>query len=100
MLLLSLWFLVKEKYSVSGVFLGLSVATKIYPIVVFPVLFAYIKGWKNRLWFTLSAGLSGALTFVPILILSWTTNSGATGSSTQNISSLGLFDSLYDPPLL
>jgi len=95
LLLLAVWFLVGQKYSISGAFLGLAVAAKIYPIVVFPILFAYIKGWKNRLWFTLSAGLSGALTFVPILMLSWTTNSGEIGSVSQSSPTLGLFDSLF-----
>ncbi len=92
LLLISLWALVNQKNIISGIFLGLSVATKIYPIVVFPILFLYVKGWKNRLWFTLSAGISGALTFVPILLLSWTKDSGGTSTSG---STLGFIESLF-----
>lgn len=95
LLLLSLWFLIDQKYRISGIFLGLSIATKIYPIVVFPILFAYIKGWKNRLWFTFSVGLSAAITFIPILLLSWTTNSGGTGGTSQSGSTLGFIESLF-----
>ncbi len=95
LLLIALWFLINHKYSISGIFLGLSIATKIYPIVIFPILFAYIKGWKNRLWFTISVGFSGALTFVPILLLSWTTNSVGTGGASQISSTFGLFESLF-----
>ena len=92
LLLISLWALLNQKNIISGIFLGLSIATKIYPIVIFPIIFVYIKGWKNRLWFTLSVGLSGALTFVPILLLSWTTNSGGTSPSG---STLGFFESMF-----
>ncbi|MCK5388908.1 MAG: DUF2029 domain-containing protein [Candidatus Thorarchaeota archaeon] len=95
LLLISLWALLNQKNIISGIFLGLSIATKIYPIVIFPILFVYIKGWKNRLWFTLSVGLSGALTFVPILLLSWTTNSGGTGGTTISGSTLGFVESLF-----
>ncbi|MFW9843614.1 MAG: glycosyltransferase 87 family protein, partial [Candidatus Thorarchaeota archaeon] len=95
LLLISLWFLINDKYSMSGIFLGLSIATKIYPLVIFPILFAYIKGWKNRLWFTISVGVSGALTFVPILVLSWFTNSNGTGSASHTGSTIGFLESLF-----
>ncbi|MCK4568236.1 MAG: DUF2029 domain-containing protein, partial [Candidatus Thorarchaeota archaeon] len=95
LLLLSLWSLINQKYSISGIFLGLSVATKIYPIVLFPIIFVYIKGWKDRFWFTFSAGLSVALTFIPILLLSWTTNSGGTSGTSQSDSTGSIFESLF-----
>ncbi len=93
LLLISMWFLINQKYSISGIFLGLSIATKIYPIVIFPILFVYIKGWKDRLWFTFSVGLSVALTFIPILLLSWTANSGAPSQSGG--STLGFIESMF-----
>lgn len=92
LLLISLWALINEKYSISGIFLGLSIATKIYPIVIFPILFVYIKGWKKRLWFTFSTALSVALTFIPILLLSWISDSGGTSPSG---STLGFFESMF-----
>ncbi|MHA2383151.1 MAG: glycosyltransferase family 87 protein [Candidatus Thorarchaeota archaeon] len=95
LLLLALWFLLQQRYRISGAFLGLAVATKIYPLVVFPILFTYIKGWKNRLWFTFSMTLSGFLTFVPIPLLAWTTDIGGAGGTSQSVSTTGLFESLF-----
>jgi hypothetical protein len=95
LLLLALWCLMHQKYGATGGFLGLAVATKIYPIVVFPILFAYIKGWKNRLWFTFTAALSGALTFVPILILASIGNPSGSGSTSQSIIASDFFQSLF-----
>ncbi|MFW9871347.1 MAG: glycosyltransferase family 87 protein [Candidatus Thorarchaeota archaeon] len=95
LLLLALWFLLQRKYVISGVFIGLAAATKIYPLVVFPILFTYIKDSKNRLWFTISAILSALLTFVPFPLLAWTTNLNGTSSGSQSNGALGLFESLF-----
>lgn len=95
LLLLALWFLLQKKYYGSGVLLGLATATKIYPIVVFPILFAYIKGWKNRIVFTISTLVAGALTFAPLILISWIYSPAGTGSSSLSNSAGGLFNSLF-----
>ncbi len=94
-LLLALWFMMQKKTKISGIFLGLAVATKIYPIVVFPILFIYVKGWKNRFWFTISAGVTSALTFAPIFLLTGIYNSSGGSGASINISVQGLFESLF-----
>jgi hypothetical protein len=95
LLLLALWFLLRKKYRASGALLGLAAATKIYPLVVFPILFAYIKEGRDRLWFTISAAVSGALTFVPIILVSFLGGTGGTGSSSSGNAPGGLFESLF-----
>lgn len=93
-LLLALWFLLKKRYSMSGVFLGLAIATKIYPLVVLPILFAYIKGWNERIRFTVSTIVTSALTFVPILIVTVINYSSETVFSSISNSIGGFIDSL------
>jgi len=94
LILASLWFLTKQNCSVSGVFLGLSVATKIYPLVIFPILFTYIKDWKNRILFTGGFVLAEVLAHTPILILTRIANPGLT-EQTQSVSSSGLFEMIF-----
>ena len=93
-ILLSLWFLLKKRHSVSGAFLGLAIATKIYPIVVLPILFAYIKGWNERIKFTISTALTSILTFAPILIVTAINYSSETVFSSISYSIGGFFNSL------
>jgi hypothetical protein len=94
-LLLALWFAMQKNVKISGIFLGLSIATKIYPIVAFPVLFTYIKDWKSRLWFTISAVISGLLTFVPIFLFAGITNPSEVPNTSQNIPLSNVFESLF-----
>jgi hypothetical protein len=92
-LLLSLWFLMEQKYKTSGALLGLAAATKIYPLLVFPLLVSYTKGWKNRLDFTISTGLAGFSTFIPLIVLSWIGSPGGLSSGSQGSPGSGLFES-------
>ena len=93
-ILLSLWFLLKKRYGVCGAFLGLAIATKIYPIVVVPILFTYIKGWNERIRFIISTVITSIFTFVPILIVTTINYSSETVFSSISYSIGGFFNSL------
>ncbi|MEM2179605.1 MAG: hypothetical protein QXP32_02180 [Nitrososphaeria archaeon] len=51
-LLLSLLFLLKEHVRYSGIFLGLSAAARLIPILVFPYMLQHLKGKKDKIVFT------------------------------------------------
>ncbi|MFX1578942.1 MAG: glycosyltransferase family 87 protein [Promethearchaeota archaeon] len=95
LILVSLLFLTKQKWSISGVFLGLAAATKMYPLVIFPILFTYIKEWKNRIWYTIGFVLSVFLAFVPIFVLANSANLSGMDQTVQGGPSSGLFQSIF-----
>ncbi|MDF1540149.1 MAG: glycosyltransferase family 87 protein [Candidatus Thorarchaeota archaeon] len=92
-LLLSFWFLFDSRYRLSGLFLGLAVATKIYPILVLPIFFFYVKDWRSRFELTLSAAIVGAITFLPFYMPTLLREPIGTADSSP-IPSSGLIDSL------
>jgi hypothetical protein len=94
LILTSLWFLTKQKWGISGGFLSLSIATKIYPMVVYPIFLMYIKDWRNRLWFTICTVFSGVLVFAPILLFRTSAGAGGGVHTTQSTSLFSLFESL------
>ncbi|MHA1247395.1 MAG: ArnT family glycosyltransferase [Candidatus Thorarchaeota archaeon] len=68
-LLLSLWFLLSGGSVASGFFLGLGAATKVYPVLLFPILLFYQRGRRSRLLFTTSLILALALSYLPLYVL-------------------------------
>ena len=44
--LLSIWFLIKDEYSLSALMLGLGVSSKTYPLLFLPVMLLYL--WRKR----------------------------------------------------
>jgi hypothetical protein len=68
-LLLAIWFIVVDRQRLAGISLGLGTATKFYPGLLFPLAFFYIKGWRERLEFSVLAGASFALTYLPFSLL-------------------------------
>ncbi len=68
LLLLAIWFMLARREVPAGAFLGLAAATKIYPILLFPIMFFYFKGWTGRLRFLVVTVLTGALTFLPFVL--------------------------------
>jgi hypothetical protein len=93
--LLSMWFVLKGRTRLAGVLLGLSVATKIYPIALLPLYLFYLKQWRSRIEFTLAIVTSIAATFIPILAVGWIGNGTAPpGESLSTQSLLGLLLSL------
>ena len=92
-LLLSIWFLFEGRHRLSGSFLGLAAATKIYPILLFPLYLVYTKDWRNRIEMTLSAAVVGALSFLPIYIPIWLREPTGTVDN-GTMPSSGLLDSL------
>lgn len=71
LLLLALWLFIENRYKESGALLGLSIATKIYPAIVAPIFIYAIKGWRNRITYTLSICLAGLLSYLPLLLPAW-----------------------------
>ena len=85
-MLLSLWFIFDGRHRLSGVMLGLAVATKIYPLLLAPIFFFYIKSWRKRIEFAVIGIATTALTFLPFILPVWlradtTPPNGATPSS-------------------
>jgi hypothetical protein len=95
LLLICLWFLMEENFNVSGVFLGLAGATKIYPLIVFPILFFYCKGNRQKLEFTLSTGLAFITTFLPFFMTAWVIGGAGPVNISQVVPPLGIFQSLF-----
>jgi len=94
-MLLSLWFIFDGRHRLSSLALGLAVATKVYPLLLAPIFFFYIKSWRKRIEFAVVGTSTTALTFLPFIIPVWMRGgtvppNGATPSS----SSTDLFSSL------
>ena len=71
LLLVAVWFMLARRPILTGLFVGLATATKIYPALLFPVALFYLRGWHDRLKMTLSAIGIGLLTFLPFVTWSY-----------------------------
>jgi hypothetical protein len=89
-LLLSIWLLLRGRLRLSGVFIALGVATKIYPIVLVPIALLYCDNWKHRAEFIVSSIATGIATILPIAILGLIspTSAGDAGTSSDSAMSL------------
>jgi hypothetical protein len=94
-LLICLWFLMEENFNVSGFFLGLAGATKIYPLIVFPILFFYCKGKRRKFEFTLSTGLTFIALFMPFFMTAWLIGGAGPVNISQVVPPAGIFHSLF-----
>lgn len=65
-LLIAIWFLYKQKYLVSSLFFAFSVATKLIPLLLIPLLFKRIGVYKTVIYF-LGVGIIVLLFFLPFL---------------------------------
>ncbi|MFW9851019.1 MAG: ArnT family glycosyltransferase [Candidatus Thorarchaeota archaeon] len=92
-LLLSLWFLFKGRSRLTGIFLGLAIATKFYPIILFPIFLFYLKDWRRRIECTILTIISGVATFVPLYLLLFLRGNNESTNGTT-ISTSGFFDLL------
>jgi len=105
-LLVAVWFLLKKNYSLSGISIGLAAATKIYPLIIFPILFFYTTERIGRIKFTVSAVITGIITFIPIAVLSWLqvpetpTDESMTSSPLNPLSLLQNLISIPEYPLI
>ncbi len=70
-MLLSLWFIFDGRHRLSGLMLGLAVATKVYPLLLAPIFFFYIKSWRKRIEFAVVGTATTALTFLPFILPVW-----------------------------
>ncbi len=67
-LLLAIWFMLQRRAAPTGIFLGLAAATKVYPLLLFPIVFFYFRGWYERLRLTVVTVLTAAVTFIPLFL--------------------------------
>jgi hypothetical protein len=70
-LLVSIIFLYKKKLSLSGIFLGISAATKIYAVFLVPLFLVNISGGYEKLKYTLYSLSSAGIAFIPLVIPVW-----------------------------
>jgi len=94
-MLLSLWFIFDGRHRLSGLMLGLAVATKVYPLLLAPIFFFYVKSWRKRAEFAVVGTATTALTFLPFILPVWMRGDAVPpngtippGSSTDLFSSL------------
>jgi len=69
LLLVTVWFVLQHRPRVSGLLLGLAAATKVYPLLLFPVMFFCFKGWRNRIEFAVTTVVTGIATFLPFALV-------------------------------
>ncbi|MFW9975128.1 MAG: ArnT family glycosyltransferase [Candidatus Thorarchaeota archaeon] len=91
LMLLAICLMIRKQAILSGISLGLAVATKIYPVFLLFVLIFMIDGKSNKLRLILSTGVSTSVTFIPLLMLSSLFHSP---QSTSIAGSTSLIDSL------
>lgn len=65
-LLASIYYLLKNKFTVSAIFLSLAVCTKLLPLIFLPALIFYI-GWKRSIVYYLIVAFVCTLLFLPLL---------------------------------
>ena len=98
LMLISLLLFLRKKHPASGAALGLGAATKVYPGLLFPIFLFQIKGWRNRIEYTVAAIVSALLTIIPFTLISFVTippdPTGETGNYNLFIS---LLDFIVNP---
>ncbi len=62
----SIYFLLKNKMLLAGIFLSLAVATKLFPLIFIPFLIKYLKR-QNRLYFFATFFVCSIILFIPFL---------------------------------
>lgn len=82
-LLLSILLILRGRVGLSGCSLGLAIATKAYPLLLFPIGLFYLQGWKERIKFVLATMISAAATFLPFFLLSFAVPSVPTSGSSE-----------------
>lgn len=92
LLLLALWLLLENRYKESGALLGLSIATKIYPAIIAPIFIYLIKGWRNRIVYTLCMCLAGLLSYLPLIMPVWLVGINSANGFHQEPSTSGVLD--------
>ncbi len=66
---LALYFFRRDEVELSAISLGMGIAFKIYPIILFPVFLAFLK--EKRIRFSLLSALPSVLCVLPFLVLDY-----------------------------
>ncbi|MFW9803323.1 MAG: glycosyltransferase 87 family protein [Candidatus Thorarchaeota archaeon] len=94
-LILSLWCILSGRPRLSGVFLGLSAATKVYAAFMLPVYLLIIRENRKRIELIVLALISGYLTFIPFSIPVWLRGDLLFPGTAMPGLSTGFFDALF-----
>jgi len=68
LILAALYFAVKQKWTVSAMFLGLAVATKLFPFIYIPFVWLVQRDWKQRTKYAVVAFLTWLALNLPFMI--------------------------------
>ncbi|MFW9799925.1 MAG: glycosyltransferase 87 family protein [Candidatus Thorarchaeota archaeon] len=71
LLLISIWCILEQRHGWSGVFLGLSAATKVYTGFLLPLFLLMIAEHRKKAEFISAAVITGYLTFIPFSVPVW-----------------------------
>jgi hypothetical protein len=94
-ILLSLWCVMTEHTKLSGAFLGLSAATKVYAAFLIPIYLLMISENRRKLELIMIAGITGYLTFIPFSIPVWLRGDLLLPGTAMPGLSTGFFDALF-----
>ncbi len=89
-LLLSVWAILQKRSVLAGSSLGLAGATKVYPILIFPVLVFTLSGLRERIKFLGSTLLVALATILPILLWMYGVENGG-GSSGDGVPGTNIY---------
>ncbi|MHA2140827.1 MAG: glycosyltransferase 87 family protein [Candidatus Thorarchaeota archaeon] len=94
-IILSLWLVMSDRVRLSGVFLGLSAATKVYAVFLLPVYLLIIPENRKKLEVIGISGLAAYLTFIPFSIPVWLRGDLLFPGTAMPGSTTGFFDALF-----
>ena len=94
-IVISLWCVMTDRTGLSGVFLGLSAATKVYALFLIPAYLLMIPENRKKLYLIVITGIAGYLTFIPFSIPVWLRGDLLLPGTAMPGLSTGFFDALF-----
>ncbi len=84
LMLLAVWYLLKQRPVRAGLLIGLGAATKVYPALIAPMMLFYLAENRARLKFAATALAAAVAAYLPLMLLPSTdTGSAATGAASS-----------------
>jgi len=71
---LTVWSLLKNKLSLSALFIGGGICSKLLPLMFIPLFSFYLGKWRKTFWFNMLWILSVLILFMPLINLGFLTN--------------------------